>query len=133
MSVHELKTWPEPFDAVWRGEKHHEVRVDDRGYRVGDELLLQEWEPKEGLYSGRSIRLRVTHISRGPWVPEPLCVMSVENIPSRRMIERVRRLVEAVDGIRHGVHDCGGHVEISVSPKEWYAVDAASVDVEEIQ
>lgn len=47
------------------------------------------------------------------------------------LLEKARALVAAVDGIRHGVHDCGGHVEVSVSPAEWYAVDRASVELEE--
>lgn len=33
---HALKTWLDPFDAVWRGLKTHEVRKNDREFRVGD-------------------------------------------------------------------------------------------------
>lgn len=33
---HDLKTWPGPFAAVWSGVKKHEVRINDRGYVVGD-------------------------------------------------------------------------------------------------
>lgn len=43
--IHELKTWPEFFDAVDRGEKTFEVRRDDRGFQVGDEIVLQRWQP----------------------------------------------------------------------------------------
>lgn len=42
---HELKTWPRYFDAVKRGDKSFEVRRDDRGYAVGDTLVLREFEP----------------------------------------------------------------------------------------
>lgn len=45
--VHHLKTWPEPFQAVIDGRKRHEVRVDDRGFAVGDVLTLKEWDPIE--------------------------------------------------------------------------------------
>ena len=80
MKTHDLKTWPEPFEAVWRGEKHHEVRVDDRSFAVGDELLLREWDPKTETYSNRGIQVRVTHITREPFVPAPLCVMSFQHV-----------------------------------------------------
>jgi hypothetical protein len=43
MTTHELKTWPGPFAAVLSGEKTHEVRKNDRGYAVGDRLLLREY------------------------------------------------------------------------------------------
>lgn len=42
---HELKTHPEPFEAVVQGLKTFEYRYDDRGFNVGDELLLREWDP----------------------------------------------------------------------------------------
>lgn len=37
---HELKTWPDFFDAIWNNEKHFELRKDDRGFQAGDTLLL---------------------------------------------------------------------------------------------
>lgn len=41
MSVeHILKTWPDYWDAISRGEKTFEVRRDDRGFQKGDTLKL---------------------------------------------------------------------------------------------
>jgi hypothetical protein len=86
LKTHELKCWPEPFEALLDGRKVHEFRKDDRGFEVGDELLLWEWLPPEqnkGRYSngctGRIERLRVTYISHGPdWgIPEGYVVMSL--------------------------------------------------------
>lgn len=45
MKQHELKTWPSSFDAVWRGTKGYELRNDDRGFAIGDLLVLHEWVP----------------------------------------------------------------------------------------
>lgn len=79
---HELKTWPEPFQALLDGFKTHEIRQDDRGFGLGDELLLREWDPTTSEYSGREAAVGVTYLSRGPdWgLPPALCVMSLEQL-----------------------------------------------------
>jgi hypothetical protein len=45
---HALKTLPEFFDAVESGAKTFEVRKDDRGFAVGDLLILERWSPERG-------------------------------------------------------------------------------------
>ena len=66
MSTHSLKTWPEYFEAVVDGSKTFEVRDNDRGYRVGDTLLLKEWAPHKtavgGRYTGREVEVTVTYV-----------------------------------------------------------------------
>lgn len=65
--AHNLKVWPDYMDALYDGSKTCEVRYDDRGYRVGDLLLLKEYDPTTGQYLGREIKAQVTHILRaGP-------------------------------------------------------------------
>jgi hypothetical protein len=61
--VHSLKSWPEFFSAVLDGWKTFEVRRDDRGFAVGDELLLREFEPSSGTFTGRTLRVRVTYVA----------------------------------------------------------------------
>lgn len=60
MREHELKCWPQFFDAVVDGRKTFEFRRFDRGFEVGDVLKLREWE--KGVYSGREIKRKVTYI-----------------------------------------------------------------------
>lgn len=84
---HALKTWPEPFEAVWQGAKTHEIRRDDRGYAVGDTLVLREWDPAPDRcvpsrptgFTKREIKATVTHKTPGgSWgLPSDLCVMSI--------------------------------------------------------
>jgi len=36
MRTHRLKTWPQYFEAVLKGTKRFDIRVDDRDFAVGD-------------------------------------------------------------------------------------------------
>lgn len=63
MAEHVLKSWPEHFADVASGEKRAEVRKNDRGYEKGDILVLQEYSPESHSYTGRQIRVRVTHVT----------------------------------------------------------------------
>lgn len=74
MNLHRLKTDPAVFEAVVTGKKTYEIRFDDRGYQVGDVLVLRETaatgeEMKNGaplIYTGREYTDQVSHILRGP-------------------------------------------------------------------
>jgi hypothetical protein len=78
--LHELKTWPDAFEAIERGAKHHEVRKNDRRFVTGDLLQLREWDPSTEAYTGRERTVRVSYVSYGgAWgLPDDICVMSIE-------------------------------------------------------
>ena len=59
---HELKCWPEYFQAIVDGRKTFEVRKNDRDFRVGDVLLLREYILASNLYTGGEKHVRVTYI-----------------------------------------------------------------------
>ena len=80
VAVHQLKCWVSNFQATVEGMKTHEFRKDDRGYRIGDELFLSEFDPDTETLTGRNFRVRVTWITRSFGVPEGYCVMSVKPI-----------------------------------------------------
>ncbi len=63
--THDLKTWPEFFVDVDSGQKDFEVRVNDRGYAVGDTLNLREFDPALGKYTGRACRRWVRYVMPG--------------------------------------------------------------------
>jgi hypothetical protein len=65
MKTHHLKIWPQWFDAIRLGSKSYEIRYDDRGFNVGDRLVLEEFKAGVGEYTGRTIEKRVVYISRG--------------------------------------------------------------------
>lgn len=64
--AHFLKTWPAFFVEVAAGRKTFEARKADRDYRVGDTLVLQEWDPAANWYSGREVRRSISYMLTGP-------------------------------------------------------------------
>lgn len=87
MKVHELKCWPEPFEAVMAGHKTCEVRVNDRGFQPWDVLHLREWDPRIHVQNGGDYTLRgclveVSHIVRGGefGLADDLVVMSIRRL-----------------------------------------------------
>ena len=78
-AIHEVKSWPDQFQALMDGEKRHEVRVMDRDYQAGDWLYVREWNPAQEDYTGRQVFREITHIT---WpgefgLPDGLGVLSV--------------------------------------------------------
>ncbi|KEF40137.1 protein of unknown function with PDB structure (DUF3850) [Schinkia azotoformans MEV2011] len=61
--IHKLKTYPEYFSEVCTGKKSFEIRENDRCFKVGDTLLLQEFLPEEGSYTGRVVERKVSYIT----------------------------------------------------------------------
>jgi hypothetical protein len=80
MTVHELRTWPEPFALTWEGVKTAEFRADDRDFAEGDRLRLREYDPARDAYSGRWIEADVTCCTRGPFVPRGFVMLSLGRV-----------------------------------------------------
>ena len=60
MMIHALKTLPEYFEAVRKGDKTFELRENDRDFRVGDYLALNEWDGEK--YTGRALLAKITYM-----------------------------------------------------------------------
>lgn len=63
MTTHDLKCWPEFFDAIARGEKTFEVRKNDRGFQKGDRLRLLKYDPNRR-FGADYVEAGPTEISR---------------------------------------------------------------------
>lgn len=96
MTTHEIKTWPDYFEAVVLGLKTFEIRKNDRDYQVGDVLVLREWNRETGEYSGRWAEARIDYLTDFGQ-PAGQVVMSI----------RLRRwdTTEIVTGVGHNDHD----------------------------
>ena len=69
------------FSDVYSGRKNFEVRVDDRGYEVGKNVTLLEYDRASDTYLGRSVHVRITYILRdNRFVPEGKCIFGFVNI-----------------------------------------------------
>lgn len=60
--THALKTWPNFFKAVKDGSKRFELRKNDRDFKLGDSLLLQEYDPVLKKYSGQEWEGSVSYV-----------------------------------------------------------------------
>lgn len=78
---HELKTWPEYFQPAWAGVKPFEIRRNDRNFALHDEIVLQEYDPKEDDYTGREIAGFITYLIVGNgFVPEGFAAFAYREI-----------------------------------------------------
>ncbi len=58
--THHIKILPEYYKEVIKGNKKAELRLNDRDYKVGDKIVLEEYE--NGSYTGRSAKVKITHL-----------------------------------------------------------------------
>lgn len=55
MNTHRLKCWPVSFFPIWNDIKTFDIRLDDRGFELGDRLILKEYDPDKKEYTGRVV------------------------------------------------------------------------------
>ena len=76
--VHELKIWPDEFEAIQAGLKTFEDRINNRNFQLGNVLKLREYFPnpfaESGKYSGREVNCQVMYIPNG-W-----CIVSMKRL-----------------------------------------------------
>ncbi len=59
---HHLKSHPQNFRDVLLHLKRSEIRRNDRDYRAGDTLLLQDWDTETSSYIGHQMYANVIHV-----------------------------------------------------------------------
>lgn len=96
MLVHNLKCEMGYYDMVASGQKSFELRKDDRGFGVGDILILWRYDGAKGVYTGQSTARRITCILRGgPWLQPGYVALGLERkeAPNSPDIEEARKAV----------------------------------------
>ena len=64
MTTHDLKLWPQFWDDLASGVRAFDIRFNDRGYTVGDFVVLHEWDPATSTYTGREETRQITYVLR---------------------------------------------------------------------
>lgn len=73
-----LKVHPEPMTALLDGIKTSEVRINDSGFQIGDDLLLAEFDPHKGEFTGVITKRTISHIQAGCGLPNGYVCLSFE-------------------------------------------------------
>lgn len=61
--THELKSWTMFYKDIITGDRTSDIRYNgDRRFKVGDFLLLKEWDPVANVYTGREHTVKITYI-----------------------------------------------------------------------
>lgn len=82
MKIHQLKTLPEYFQLVRDGIKTFEVRKNDRDFKQGDILILQEYDPSlDNPFTGNCITIQTGFILYGGQygIDSEYCVISLDH------------------------------------------------------
>jgi hypothetical protein len=77
--THEIKCRTEYFKAIRMGYKTFEIRKNDRDYKLGDKLLLKEWDNVNQKYTNMEQEVDVIYILYGGQfgIEEGYVVMSI--------------------------------------------------------
>lgn len=61
--IHVVKCWPSPFSAILGETMTAQLRHDDRGYKVGDDIVMREFTCSNGTekFTRRELRVCITH------------------------------------------------------------------------
>jgi len=137
MTVHELKTLPEYFEAVNEGVKTFEIRKNDRNYQVNDFLLLKEFDGTN--YTGREVFRQVCYMTNYGQA-DNYVVLAIENVPfsfkdyliltdkEKSVFKHILSHIhlyglsnrDVINTFWDMVDDLLGHRQLSDSDQQWY-------------
>lgn len=76
--THELKCWPIFFEDIITGLKRFEIRLNDRGFKSGDLVVLNEYDPVKDSYTGRRYWGQIGYIlSHADGLAARYCIFSI--------------------------------------------------------
>lgn len=80
--THELDSYIDQFEDIVKGLKTFMCGFDNKSFRVGDILKINEYDRDAILYTGRFVEVRVTYLQQGGenGLPEDFIIMSIKKI-----------------------------------------------------
>lgn len=63
-TLHIVKSWTMFFADIVAGTRTSDIRLNDRRYAVGDNMLLNEWDPVKNVYTGHKALVRITYMQQ---------------------------------------------------------------------
>lgn len=63
-TIHRLKSVPDTFDPIESGERTFDIRLDDRGFKIGDLVQFVRWDEARQM-AGRTVRKRIVYLLYG--------------------------------------------------------------------
>lgn len=61
-NIHTLKCIQPYFNLVWLGKKKAEIRKNDRDFKLGDIIYLQEYNKEKNTFTEYQLKIRITDI-----------------------------------------------------------------------
>lgn len=113
---HELKIDQEYFEAVKDGRKKFEIRKNDRDYKVGDILVLLEYDKYYEAFTGEKITVEITYLT-GYAQQNDYVVLGIEEIWEGEELTEIKKVV-----IPKFVHDFISDA-IGSNPTPWKKTD----------
>ncbi len=95
--AHIFKTDPEPFTAMWRGDKRAEFRfVGDRQMPQPGELMeLKEFDRATQKYTGGAMTVEVLHVQQDYGIPEGYVMISFRILQRHgKLTQRIKKKVK---------------------------------------
>lgn len=87
--IHELKVWKQFYPDVASKLKQFEIRQNDRNFKPGDTMILQEWDPELEKYTGNRCDASVDYVLYHEDFPQGIqkgyCVMSITVMATRKV------------------------------------------------
>jgi len=87
MTIHRVKSWSHFFDAIVNGDKLHDLRKNDRDYKVGDTIVLRRYDMKNGRFTGEECERKISYITNNQFpcayssavLPHDYCILSLKD------------------------------------------------------
>lgn len=97
--IHSLKTHKQYFRAVISGMKTFEIRKNDRDFKIGDFLALNEYDAEDECYTGNSCLVYVDYIlNDNKYCKTDYVVMSIKPVHATKLVSQYSFIPYATGG-----------------------------------